>query len=100
MATHGRARDLTIAALSNRKAFKRSGFAMSAVEGSAYNTGQLPAHDAAEYNTLANQGEVVYTVLSYATPIAYVTKDGAVRIPDAKYSVTTTHHQSLCRVYL
>jgi hypothetical protein len=100
MPTHGRARQLTIAALENMKPFKRSGFAMSAVEGIALSTGRMPTEDAREYNNLANAGQVVYTVLSWETPIAYVTKDGAVRIPDAGYSQTTTQHQSMCRVYL
>lgn len=100
MATHGRARQLTINALQNREAFKRSGFAMQGVEGAVYSTGRMPAEGAREYNNHANAEQIVYTVLSYATPIAYVTKDGAVRIPDASYSVTTTHHQNLCKVYL
>lgn len=100
MATHGRARQLTISALQNRKAFKRSGFAMQGIEGAALDSGRMPTEDAREYNNHANAGQVAYTVLSYATPIAYVTKDGAVRIPDTSYSVTTTHHQNLCRVYL
>jgi hypothetical protein len=100
MATHGRARQLTINALANLEPFKRSGFAMQGVEGAAYSTGRMPAGDAAEYNAHAKNNEIAYTVLSYATPIAYVTRDGAVRVPDAKYSVTTTHHQSLCKVYL
>lgn len=100
MPTHGRARQLTINALQNREAFKRSGYAMQGIAGAAYETGRMPAEDAREYNNHANAGEVVYTVLSYATPIAYVTKDGAVRVPDARYSVTTTQHQGMCRVYL
>jgi len=100
MATHGRARQLTIAALESKTAFKRSGFAMKGVEGAVSSTGHMPAEDAREYNNFANADEIVYTVVSYATPIAYVTKDGAVRVPDARYSVTTTTHQGMCRTYL
>lgn len=100
MPTHGRARQLTIAALQNHEPFKRSGYSMSAVEGAVSSTGQMPRHDADEYNTHAKNNDLAYTVLSYATPIAYVTRDGAVRIPDAKYSNTTTQQQNLCRVYL
>jgi hypothetical protein len=37
---------------------------------------------------------IIYTVLSYATPIAWVLENGAIRIPDSKYSRTTTGHQS------
>lgn len=44
--------------------------------------------------------EVRTWVYSYGTPIAWVMSDGTVVIPDHRYSVTTTHHQGLCRVYL
>ena len=100
MATYGRARQLTIAALEGHKAFKRSGFAMQGVEGAVSSTGRMPTEDAREYNNFANAGQIAYTVLSYATPIAYVTKDGAVRVPDARYSNTTTAHQGMCATYL
>lgn len=100
MATHGRARELTISALSNRKAFKRSGFAMQGVEGAVSGTGRMPAGSANMYRANAEVDMVAYTVVSYGTPIAWVTREGMVIIPDAKYSVTTTHHQNLCRVYL
>lgn len=39
----------------------------------------------------------VYMVWSYQTPIAWYTEAGWV-VPDAKYSVTTSHHQG--RLYL
>lgn len=37
----------------------------------------------------------VYVVYSYGTPIAWVTTDGMAAVPDLKYSVTTSKHQSL-----
>jgi hypothetical protein len=40
---------------------------------------------------------VDYVVYSYLTPIAWVTKDGDVRIPDVKYSVSTSRHQGIVR---
>lgn len=42
----------------------------------------------------------LYVVWSYFTPIAFVGYDGALYIPDEKYSVTTTHHQNLCHEWL
>lgn len=41
-----------------------------------------------------------YVVFSYATPIAWVRRDGVVVIPDVKYSATTSRGQHLCRIYL
>lgn len=96
MATHGKAREVTINNLQNRKPWQRKGFGMSAVEGKFNGYGCLASEDIARYAG----AEVIYTVLSYSTPIAWVTTDGEVVVPEAKYSVTTTHHQSLCKVYL
>jgi hypothetical protein len=96
MATHGKARDLTIDALRNRKAFKRAGFAMQGIEGKASSTGRLDA----EYVKAYQDADVAYTVVSYATPIAWVTSDGKIVIPEDRYSPTTSNHQGLCRVYL
>jgi hypothetical protein len=100
MATYGRARELTIAALEGHKPFKRSGFAMQGVEGAVSSTGRMPEGSAGMYRDNASEDMIAYTVLSYATPIAWVTREGTVIIPDASYSNTTTHHQGLCRVYL
>lgn len=55
--------------------------------------GQLPR----EYSIPA---DAVYVVWSYGTPIAWVDSRNRVTIPDVKYSVTTTYHQTLCRVYI
>lgn len=38
-----------------------------------------------------------YVVFSYATPIAWVTHDGEVVIPDVKYSVSTSKQQGKVR---
>jgi len=96
MATHGKARERTIAALRNHKPFERSGFAMRAIEGKTSLSGRLPV----EWLTRYRNTEIAYTVISYQTPIAWVTSDGQIYIPDESYSVTTSHHQGLCRVYL
>lgn len=100
MATHGKARTSTIRALGNREPFKRHGFNMWASEGATMLQGRLPEAYWEQYSVLAKNGSIAYTVLSYGTPIAWVTLGGTVIIPDVKYSVTTTHHQSLCKVYL
>ena len=54
------------------------------------------ADSAAMYSARDNIG-IDYVIYSYATPIAYRTTDGNWTIPDAKYSVTTSKHQSTIR---
>lgn len=100
MATHGKARTDTINALVNRKPFNRSGFGMTAVAGAASSTGRLPDEYASQYRQAAGAQLIAYTVLSYATPIAWVTTSGMVVVPAESYSVTTSHHQGLARTYL
>jgi len=96
MATHGEARENTIRALRTLTPFNRNGFNMTGIEGKVDVMGRLNPEHIARYNA----DDVIYTVKSYATPIAWVTRGGLVRVPEQSYSNTTTHHQSLCRVYL
>lgn len=42
----------------------------------------------------------LYVVWSYGTPIAWVSWSGSICIPDDRYSVTTTHHQNMCRAWM
>ena len=65
---------------------------------SRYSTGALPAEHKEQY--LADWNDITFTVLSYATPIGWVLADGTVRIPEVRYSQTTTRHQGLVRSYL
>ena len=95
MPTHGKARDHTRTALTDRQPFSRSGFSMSAVAGTAPSLGRLPEKVAAQYR--ADEPKIVYTVMSYRTPIAWVLDDGTVTIPDVRYTPTTNSHQALCR---
>ncbi|GAA0505282.1 MULTISPECIES: hypothetical protein [Streptomyces] len=44
---------------------------------------------------IEDAAEVMFTVLSYRTPIAWVLRCGAVVIPNVKYSRTTSGHQAL-----
>lgn len=93
MATHGAAAAATRKALAGRKAFKRAGFGMSAVEGYPSTAGQLPEPFRHEF--WASRLEIVYTVLSYETPILWVLADGTVVQPDVRYSPTTSQHQGM-----
>src|SRR4051794_25851349 len=95
MATHGLAATRTRMALAKREAFKRHGFGMSAVTGRAWTCGQLPEPHRAQYLEAADAGRIVYTVLSYATPILWVLDSGEVVQPNVRYSVTTSNHQGL-----
>lgn len=96
MATHGAAREDTIRDLRALKPFSRSGFAMRGVEGKGSDTGRLEGDHLAAYKA----ADIVYTVYSYATPIAWVKKGGMIVVPSVSYSPTTSHHQGLCRTYL
>jgi len=86
MTTQHEAEDL----IRDRKPFRAS--ALSAVEGMS-GTGDLPDEDARKYR----DAEPTYTVLSYATPIAWVAADGTVCAPMLRYSLTTTQHQAIAR---
>ena len=94
--SHGATLDRTEKALHTLKPFKRQGYGMSAVEGAVQFFGQLPAEHIEQYRTDRPR----YTVLSYDTPIAWITQDGTVRQPAVKYSQTTTQHQYACQYHL
>jgi hypothetical protein len=74
--------------------------AMSAVPGAVTETGWLPAHWVHRYRDDQNAPGIIYTVRSYATPIAWVRADGRIAMPPVTYSPTTTRHQNLCRAWL
>lgn len=74
--------------------------AMRAIDGAVPQTGRLPAEWAQRYREDQNEFGVVYTVYSYATPIAWVRGDGRTVIPPVGYSLTTTRHQNLCAAWL
>lgn len=83
--------------LAQRAEFSTRG-ALSAVGRALTETGRLPCEWVERYR--ADAPHIVYVVLSYATPIAWVRNDGRVIIPDCSYSLTTTRHQRLCRTWL
>lgn len=83
--------------LANRIPFRTNG-SLRAVAGAVGETGRLPLEWQDRYR--ADRDVIVYTVVSYETPIAWVTEAGAVEIPDAGYSLTTNRHQNMCRAWL
>lgn len=72
----------------NPEDFTTSGALRGSQGAARYNTGQLPE------NYRESAREATYTVYSYDTPIAWLTPDGVWIVPDVKYSVTTSAHQS------
>jgi hypothetical protein len=58
-------------------------------------TGRLPERFVSEIEA-ASMSHDFYVVMSYATPIAWFA-NGEWTVPDVKYSVTTSRHQSTVR---
>jgi hypothetical protein len=75
--------------------FSYSGLALTAVEGKS-GTGRMEGDDFDRYRA----DDVAYTVYSYATPIAWVTRSGQVRISRTSYSPTTRQHIGIARYAL
>ncbi|MEQ4720915.1 hypothetical protein [Nonomuraea sp. B19D2] len=83
--------------LAQRAAFTTNG-GLSAMYSPPAETGCLSSDWVERYR--ADEPRIVYVVLSYATPIAWIRDDGEVVIPACRYSLTTTRHQRLCRIWL
>lgn len=62
-------------------------------KGADFSTGRMPAEWRERYLADRDAGRIVFTVSSYATPIAWVLNDGTEVKPPVKYSVTTSKHQ-------
>ena len=56
-----------------------------------WDAGRLSGADLDRYR--ADMSRIVYTVFSYATPIAWVTSDGKAYRVAQRFSVTTSKHQ-------
>jgi hypothetical protein len=78
--------------LAAREPFTSHGNLYSSDDG-FYPLGRLPG----EHHASLKRAD--YVVYSYSTPIAWHTEDGWV-MPDEKYSVTTSRHQSRIRTAL
>lgn len=61
------------------------------------NSGRMSDSDSTTLCAARDNIGIDYVIYSYATPIAYRTHDGEWTIPGAKYSVTTSKHQSTIR---
>lgn len=85
--------------LANCEPFDSHG-AMWARDYAPAQTGRLPLSWAECYRADARNPGIVYTVVSYATPIAWLRADGKTVIPDVSYSLTTSCHQTPCRAWL
>ncbi len=80
-------------ALVERAAYTTGG-SMYAIEGPTLPEGhRLPIEWRRRY--LLDESEIVYTVVSYRTPIAWVKRDGTVVKVDHKWSRTTSGHQGM-----
>ena len=84
--------------LATREPF--NGHSMYAVKGGGQHmTGHLAGEDRERFHGDAARG-IVYLVVSYSTPIAWVCADGDVYHVRQKFSVTTSRQQGLARAYL
>lgn len=84
-----------------RKAFTGNSMTAKYIHvGDSIGGGKLPDHDMEwirhDFDTANKNGQPFYVVYSYATPIAWA-YGTTVRIPDVRYSVTTSKQQSLVR---
>ncbi|MFI6512895.1 hypothetical protein ACIBCT_35300 [Streptosporangium sp. NPDC050855] len=95
--THGKGLRALIEALETCTPFKTAG-AFQAMAGVPSGTGRMPKDERERFET--DRPQITYTVLSYATPIAWVLENGETYVSDTYYSPTTTKHQSRVRVYL
>jgi hypothetical protein len=82
-----------VTAIAYREPFQAS--ALSGENGPTYHAGRLYGEDLEQFR--ADRDSIVYTVMSYATPIAWVRQDGSAHIVAQRFSVTTSKHQSIVR---
>lgn len=85
-------------ALRNCQDFECHGALRGITEPGEFFPNRLPYAYAGLFNRTKDQ--IVYVVLSYETPIAWVLVGGEVVIPDVTYSVTTSRHQNRVRAVL
>ena len=92
--TRGAGKSNLAKAMHNRLPFKTGG-ALKGVAGRVgygmCGLGRLNKYERETYRA----DDVVYTVVSYETPIAWVRRDGSVHKVNQKWTPTTSKHQSL-----
>lgn len=85
--------------LAHLREFKTN--SMEGMQGRYALRGQMSLATEDQYVTdAAERGGIVYTVLSYTTPIGWVCGNGTVRVPNDHYSVTTSKQQGYVRAWL
>lgn len=89
---YGKAHKNLVSAMKNREDFKTSG-ALYGTTKRVWNTGRMPSDWAKKYTEAVENDEIVFTVVSYCTPIAWVLKNGEVVVPTVSYSQTTQKHK-------
>ena len=93
--TRGAGKHNLAKAMHNRLPFKTGG-ALKGVAGRVGVFGVVGLGRLNKYEReLYRADDVVYTVISYETPIAWVRRDGRVHKVDQKWTPTTSKHQSL-----
>lgn len=70
--------------------FQNSGKSFSGMPGQRNDLGRLSA----DWQRIYRATDVVYTVLSYGTPIGWQDNKGQWTVPSESYSATTSGHQS------
>jgi hypothetical protein len=83
-------------AIHNREPFKHASMRGEWISQGQGWYGQLPQETVNTMRELLKDRDL-YVIYSYATPIGYAW-DREIHIPDHRYSVTTTHHQSIVRL--
>lgn len=70
-------------------------FKAASMSGGSYSSyvGHLPTRFRESYHATAPHAHQ-FVVYSYDTPIAWLNEDGSWSVPDTKYSMTTSRHQS------
>lgn len=90
-------------ALQERRPFQGNSMSAEYVVTEYVGTGYMPNHDyhyfKADLHDARTQGIPFYVVRSYSTPIAWA-YGNVVRVPDVRYSVTTSKQQGYARAYL
>lgn len=90
-------------ALQERRPFQGNSMSAEYVGTEYVRTGAMPDHDyhylKCDLHDARTQGIPFYVVRSYSTPIAWA-YGNVVRVPDVRYSVTTSKQQGYARAYL
>lgn len=82
--------------VAKRQPFSNNGGTFRGIVGRPDTLGWLPE----EWRKVWDRSRVLYTIMSWDTPIAWLTGTGEWVVPDVSYSPTTSRQQTIMRVYL